>query len=132
MGTPAAAPQTSTQNTEDRMVGPKSVGPKWGSGNRCPACDKTVYPSEQVFAADRKPWHRQCIKCSVMGCPNELYDRGFFKSPEGHLVCESCNEIMFAPKSYGPPPGMESLEERRAAPRPRRRPGRPSSGRLRP
>ena len=29
-------------------------------------------------------------------------------------MCESCNEALFAPRSYGPPPGMESLEERRA------------------
>ena len=54
------------------------------------------------------------ISIYLSHCSNELYDRGFFKSPDGHLVCESCNEIMFAPKSYGPPPGMESLEERRA------------------
>ena len=41
---------------------------KWGSMSRCPACDKTVYPAEQVFAADRKPWHRRCIHCAVRGC----------------------------------------------------------------
>ena len=29
-------------------------------------------------------------------------------------MCESCNEALFSPRSYGPPPGMESLEERRA------------------
>ena len=43
--------------------------PKWGASNPCPACNKNVYPSEQVFGADRKPWHRQCIRCSIMGCP---------------------------------------------------------------
>merc|ERR1712024_114669 len=95
-----------------RMVGDGSK--KWGASNHCPACDRTVYPSEQVFGADRKPWHRQCIKCSIMGCPNELYERGFFRSPQGGLVCESCHEALFAPREYGPPPGMESLEERRA------------------
>ena len=41
---------------------------KWGSGSRCPACDKTVYPNEQVFAADRKAWHKMCVNCSVRGC----------------------------------------------------------------
>ena len=45
---------------------------------------------------------------------NELYVGGFYQSPDGRLVCESCNEALFSPKSYGPPPGMESLEERRA------------------
>ena len=35
------------------------------------------------------------------------------KTPDGHNICDSCNETMFEPKTYGPPPGMESLEERR-------------------
>ena len=41
---------------------------KWGASNPCPACSKNVYPNEQVFAADRKPWHKRCLKCAVMGC----------------------------------------------------------------
>ena len=40
------------------MVGDNSNKPKWGASNPCPACSKNVYPSEQVFGADRKPWHR--------------------------------------------------------------------------
>ena len=44
------------------------VEKKWGCGNCCPGCQKNVYPQEQVFAADRKPWHKGCIKCAVMGC----------------------------------------------------------------
>ena len=52
-----------------KMVGDNSNKAKWGASNPCPACSKNVYPSEQVFGADRKPWHRQCIRCSVMGCP---------------------------------------------------------------
>ena len=35
------------------------------------------------------------------------------KAPQGQNICDNCNELMFEPKSYGPPPGMESLEERR-------------------
>ena len=41
---------------------------KWGAVPKCPACDKSVYPVEQVFAADRKPFHRSCIQCQVRGC----------------------------------------------------------------
>ena len=41
---------------------------KWGVNPSCPACLKTVYPAEQVFAADRKPFHRGCIKCQASGC----------------------------------------------------------------
>merc|ERR1712227_20863 len=102
------------ENTLDnRMVGDMSNKPKWGASNPCPACSKNVYPNEQVFAADRKPWHKRCLKCAVMGCSNELFERGFHKTPDGKNICDSCNEIMFEPKSYGPAPGMESLEERR-------------------
>merc|ERR1712221_24741 len=97
--------------TFEKMVG--SGEKKWGASNPCPACSKNVYPNEQVFAADRKPWHKRCLKCAVMGCSNELFERGFHKTPDGKNICDSCNEIMFEPKSYGPAPGMESLEERR-------------------
>ena len=41
---------------------------KLGQVPKCPACDKSVYPVEQVFAADRKPFHRSCIQCQVRGC----------------------------------------------------------------
>ena len=51
------------------MVGETSTKAKWGASNPCPACNKNVYASEQVFGADRKPWHRQCIRCSIIGCP---------------------------------------------------------------
>merc|ERR1711974_45524 len=91
------------------MVGEK----KWGSGSRCPACDKTVYPNEQIFAADRKAWHKGCIHCAVRGCRNELFDRGMNKTVDGQNICDHCYEEMYDPRHYGPPPGMESLEERR-------------------
>ena len=48
------------------------MSPKWGAGNKCPACDKTVYPNEQIFCQDRKPFHRACIKCGVRGCRSGL------------------------------------------------------------
>merc|ERR1711988_1200487 len=41
------------------------------------------------------------------------YLREDFTKPLMANICDSCNEIMFEPKSYGPAPGMESLEERR-------------------
>ena len=34
----------------------------------CPACGRAVYPTEQVFAADRKPFHKACIQCRGKGC----------------------------------------------------------------
>merc|ERR1711934_923222 len=107
MGDSPPCPVT-TDETPD-MVGEK----KWGSGSRCPACDKSVYPNETVFAADRKAWHKRCINCAVQGCRNELFDRGMNKTPDGQNICDHCYEEMYDPRHYGPPPGMESLEERR-------------------
>ena len=62
-------------------------------------------------------------------CRNELYDRGFNKTPDGQNICDHCFEENYEPRHYGPPPGnyeslvvpakhlaltgMESLEERR-------------------
>eukprot|EP00092_Neocalanus_flemingeri_P032693 GFUD01035558.1.p1 GENE.GFUD01035558.1~~GFUD01035558.1.p1 ORF type:complete len:147 (+),score=41.62 GFUD01035558.1:111-551(+) len=87
---------------------------KWGAQNVCPACQKTVYPAEKVFGADRMPFHRGCIKCGTRGCGNSLTSRGIHK--HGNInVCDMCNQDMYGPpKEYGPAPGMESLAERRA------------------
>merc|ERR1711875_9524 len=85
---------------------------KWGSSPNCPACLKTVYPAEVVYAADRKTFHRGCITCQVRGCGNELTERGLFKH-EGYNVCGQCYESLYSPRVYGPPPGMETLDERR-------------------
>ena len=60
--------------------------PSWGGAPKCPACDRSqqkmikhrksltlflfrsVYPVEQVIAADRKAFHASCIKCQMQGC----------------------------------------------------------------
>ena len=61
---------------------------------------------------------------------NELTTRGMHKH-EGYNFCDDCHETLYEPKvriylpicylqeykscqEYGPPPGMESLDERRA------------------
>ena len=45
---------------------------KWGAAPQCPGCKKSVYPLEQVFAADRKPFHKPCIQCSIDCCRLEM------------------------------------------------------------
>ena len=50
---------------------------------------------------------------SKIYCSNELFARGVHKTPDGQNICDHCFEEMFEPRHYGPPPGMESLEERR-------------------
>jgi len=85
---------------------------KWGAVPKCPVCDKAVYPVEQVFAADRKPFHRQCIHCQVRGCSNQLTARGMHDH-EGYKFCDMCHETLYAQRMYGPGPGGETIEERR-------------------
>jgi len=89
------------------------MGKKWGGVDQCPACLKSVYPLNRVFAADRKAFCKGCIQCQVKGCQNELTERGIHKH-DGFNVCDKCHEEFYAPKAYGPPAGGESLDEARA------------------
>ena len=41
---------------------------KWGAVPPCPGCGKPVYTTEQVFSADRKPFHKQCLQCTMECC----------------------------------------------------------------
>ena len=87
---------------------------KLGQVPKCPACDKSVYPVEQVFAADRKPFHRSCIQCQVRGCrfgygdiigslsirwfiSNQLTAKGLHKH-EGYNFCDWCHETLYVQK----------------------------------
>jgi len=87
-------------------------GQKWGGVDLCPACSKNVYPTDRVYAADRKPFHRGCINCQVRGCRNELTAKDMHKH-EGYNFCNFCHESYYDQRSYGPPAGGETIEERR-------------------
>lgn len=39
--------------------------PQWGGGgDKCPRCQKTVYPAEKI-AACSSSWHKACFKCKT-------------------------------------------------------------------
>lgn len=84
----------------------------WGAAPKCPGCDHTVYPMEQVIAADRKPFHAKCITCQMQGCRNDLTARGLHKY-EGFNICGSCHDQMFRNRTYGAADG-ETLEQKKA------------------
>lgn len=84
----------------------------WGGAPKCPGCERSVYPMDQVIAADRKPFHNRCIRCQMFGCGNELTARSIHKY-EGVNICEKCHENIYRNKVWGPPDGAESIEERR-------------------
>lgn len=44
---------------------------QWGAAPVCPACKKSVYPLEEVFAADRKRFHKDCLQCKAKGCRHQ-------------------------------------------------------------
>ena len=63
----------------------------------------------QVFAADRKPFHKSCIGCQTRGCPNQLTTRGMHRLA-GLVVCSSC-ESKANPPVYAPTPYKETAED---------------------
>jgi len=85
----------------------------WGSAPKCPACSRTVYPMEQVIAADRKPFHAKCIGCQMQGCRAELTERGLHRY-EGFNICTNCHDSIFRNRTYGPGEGGETLEQKKA------------------
>merc|ERR1712147_89694 len=72
----------------------------------------TVYPMEQVIAADRKPFHAKCITCQMQGCRAELTERSLHRY-EGFNICTNCHESIFRNRTYGPA-GGETLEQKKA------------------
>ena len=63
----------------------------------------------QIYAADRKPFHKSCIGCQTRGCPNQLTARGMHRI-NGLVVCTSC-ESKANPPVYAPAPYKETAED---------------------
>ena len=49
----------------------------------------------------------------VRGCTNQMTARGLHKH-EGYNFCDWCHETLYAQREYGPGPGGETIEERKA------------------
>lgn len=101
---------TRKDNTRAEQRKPRSR-PAWGPppAPRCPVCEKPVYFTDQVFGADRKPFHKNCIGCQVSGCPNQLTAKSLRRSSstmygrKGMVICTQCHDGEH-PAEYAAPP----------------------------
>ncbi|CAN4125679.1 unnamed protein product [Withania somnifera] len=55
-----------------------------GTQDKCPACDKTVYPLEKV-TMEGESFHKSCFKCAHGGCP---LTHATYASLDGNLYCK--------------------------------------------
>ncbi|KAL4225347.1 hypothetical protein ACF0H5_016035 [Mactra antiquata] len=58
--------------------------PKFGGGNKCDICQKTVYQAEQQEAGGRY-FHKLCFKCSICKMSLKLDN---YAQAEGVLYCK--------------------------------------------
>ena len=63
------------------------------SNPQCPACTTPVFPHEAYMAADRVPFHKNCLKCTE--CKKKLTP-GNLNTHEGKkLYCQNCYNHIF-------------------------------------
>ena len=62
---------------------------------KCPYCGKPVFPAEAYMAADRRPYHKQCVKCWT--CGKKLVP-ATINNHEGKLYCPACYANKFMPQ----------------------------------
>ena len=96
----APSPAQASQEVEGGMK------PRWGGGNTCPKCDKTVYFAEQIKAAFHT-WHRACFTCST--CDKRL-DAATCCDSRDRVYCRPCYGRNFGPKGVGYGLGAGTLQ----------------------
>ena len=61
----------------------------------CPTCSRSVFPAEAYMASDRRPHHKQCVKC--VHCSKRL-SASTLNEHAGKLYCNLCYTNMFMPQ----------------------------------
>ena len=89
-------------------TGPTSTKPKpkFGGGDICPKCNKTVYFAE-AMKADGSTWHKTCFTCNQC---NKNLDSSLVCEREGKVYCKSCYGKNFGPKGVGYGIGAGALQ----------------------
>ena len=61
----------------------------------CPTCSRSVFPAEAYMASDRRPHHKQCVKC--VHCSKRL-SAATLNEHTGKLYCNTCYANIFMPQ----------------------------------
>lgn len=64
---------------------------------RCPVCKLPVYPAEAFMASDRRPFHKQCVKC--FNCKKPL-TASTINNHQDQLFCKNCYDEIFMSHDY--------------------------------
>ncbi|VDI07013.1 Hypothetical predicted protein [Mytilus galloprovincialis] len=78
---------------------------KFGGGNMCPKCGKSVYFAEEVNAMGKK-YHKLCLRC---GNCNKMLDSTTCTDHGNDVYCKNCYGKLFGPKGYGFAGGASGL-----------------------
>uniref|UniRef100_A0A6U6B4H4 LIM zinc-binding domain-containing protein n=1 Tax=Guillardia theta TaxID=55529 RepID=A0A6U6B4H4_GUITH len=70
---------------------------KFGGGEKCPRCNKTVYLAEAREGPNMIKYHKTCFVCLL--CSKSLDSR--FTERRGELYCQKCYAKEFGPKGFG-------------------------------
>ncbi|KAK9742940.1 hypothetical protein RND81_03G206800 [Saponaria officinalis] len=65
-----------------------------GTQDKCPACQKTVYPLEKI-TMEGESYHKSCFKCAVGGC---ALTHSSFAALDGVLYCKHHFQQLFMEK----------------------------------
>lgn len=65
-----------------------------GTQDKCPACNKTVYPLEKI-TMEGESYHKSCFKCAVGGCP---LTHSSYAALDGILYCKHHFQQLFMEK----------------------------------
>ncbi|WAR09264.1 CSRP2-like protein, partial [Mya arenaria] len=88
-------------------LAPNESRGKWGGGDSCPRCNKTVYIAEAAaLRVVGKMWHKMCLSCA--NC-NKMLDSLSCSDHEGEVFCKACYGKKFVPKGYGFAGGASGL-----------------------
>ena len=91
----APAPRTSVPK-QDLPAALKPKG-KFGGGEKCTRCNKTVYDAERSNGP-QGPYHNACFTC--LSC-NKTLSAITLCDKDGEIYCQACYGREFGPKGYG-------------------------------